>query len=302
MEFLRLIREKYAQIEELEQYTEDAKRGLFSWEHKLLLPYLIKGKRFLIFGSGAGREVFALEREGINAIGVEISPAQIESALGLKKGYNASGIFVNADALLLPFKDLSFDGVLMFRQFIQHFPYKLNRQRLLSETNRVLVPGGLLFLSINTKQFSLSPSRILNYLYKMIIKNRIKKTEDRKDEGKNNRQEDDGLFYKLIINLVGWFVYGARNFYRYFMTFLLRDGYKGPEPGDHLISQVSIKKSKGKIWFHDYSYSEIKKDLQSNGFDILKINDIFEIDSGINFSEIVRRGAKFISIVARKGV
>lgn len=302
MEFLKLIREKYSQIEELEQYTNDAGRGLFQWENRLLLPYLIRGERFLVFGSGAGREVFGLEKAGINAVGVEISSVQIDSAQQLKKNNNASGVFVNANALLLPFRDLSFDGVLMFRQFIQHFPCKLNRQKLLAEANRVLVPGGLFFLSLNLKSFSFGFFRIVNYLYRMMIKNRRQKTEHRTQKTEGRRQRIGLLFYKVVINLSGWFVFSVRNFYRSFMIFFLRKYYKGLEPGDYLISKVSEKDSKGKIWFHDYSYSEIIEDLQSNGFEILKINDIFEIESCIHFQDVVKRGAKFISIVARKGV
>ncbi len=309
VEFLRLIKEKYSQREELEQYTNDARRGFFEWEKRLLMPYLKSGERFLVFGSGAGREVFALERIGINAVGIEISYAQINAALQLKNDNNSSVVFVNADALSSPFRDMSFNGILMFRQFIQHFPCRVNREKLLAEARRVLVPGGLLFLSLNLKSFSFGFFRILNYLYRMMIKYRIQRTEDREQ---NREERIQGradrklwvavLLYKVMINFTGWFVFSIRNFYRFFMILFLGKYYRGPEPGDYLISKVSQKESNGKIWFHDYSYSEIIKDLQSNGFEVLGIYDIFELESGINFHEFVRRGAKFISIVARKGL
>lgn len=302
VEFLRLIKEKYSQREELEQYRNDAELGFFVWEKRLLMPYLNRGERFLVFGSGAGREVFALESFGIKAVGIELSPEQIGSAIQLRINKNSSGVFINAEALSLPFRDMSFDGILMFRQFIQHFPCRINREKLLAEAKRVLVPGGLLFLSLNLKSFSLGFFRIVNNLYGMMIKYRRQRTEDRTQERENRGQRIGAFLYKVGINLFGWFVFSIRNFYRSLMIFLLRKYYKGPEPGDYLISKVSDKESRGKIWFHDYSYSEIIKDLQRNGFKILTINDIFELESGINFHKFVRRGAKFISIVARKGI
>lgn len=309
VEFLRLIKEKYSQTEEVEQYTDDAKKGLFQWENKLLLPYLQRGKRFLVFGSGAGREVFDLEKAGIHAVGVEISSAQINSAQQLKKYNHLSGDFVNADAFFTPFKDMSFDCVLMFRQFIQHFPCRLNREKLLAEAKRVLLPGGLLFLSINLNPFGLGPSRIANYFYKKYLRlryrlnNRIIIRSEGAVSGvdaKKHTSEFPGLFYRIFVFFAGVVILGIKNFFRGLMIFFLGRYYKGPEPGDHLISQVSQARSQGKIWFHNYSYKEIIKELRANGFENLKINDIFELEFGRNFPELIRRGAMFIVIVAKK--
>ncbi len=169
VEFSGLIKEKYSQIEEVEQYTSDARKGLFGWEAKVLMPYLKPGSFVLVFGSGAGREVFGLGKMGVNALGVELCYAQILSAQQLKREEERQGIFVNADALTLPFKDMSFDSALMFRQFLQHFPGKATRQKVLGEAWRVLVRGGLLFLSINLKPFSIAPLRMTNYMYRKFI-------------------------------------------------------------------------------------------------------------------------------------
>ncbi len=99
---------------------------------------------------------------------------------------------------------------------------------------------------------------------------------------------------------MGAFIFSAVDLYRAFIKFLAGENYKGTEIGDHLISQVSNAKSRGKIWFHNYSYTEIMEELRANGFEVLRVNDVAEIESGCTFPEIIRRGAVFIVIVARK--
>ncbi len=304
VEFSRLIKEKYSQIEELEQYASDARNGLFRWESEFISPYIRPGSSVLVFGSGAGREVLGLEKVGINAVGVELCYDQILLAQQLKK--EGKGIFINADALALPFKNMNFDSALMFRQFLQHFPGKVNREKVLSEAWRVLVKGGFLFLSINLKPFSIVPTRIMNYVYRRFTE--VKKIDDKKQinqyVNREKRRVCAGsiyyIFYRIILNIVGSFIFSAVDLYRSLIKLLAGKNYRGIEPGDHLISQVSSAKSKGKIWFHNYSYSEIMEELRTNGFEVLKVNDIAEIERGHSFPEIIRRGAVFIAIVARK--
>jgi SAM-dependent methyltransferase len=304
VEFVKLIEEKYSQEEELNQYAEDAKRGLFRWEHNLISPYLGGMGKVLVLGSGGGREVIGLNAAGVHAIGIEISFAQIKTAQKILAGSHLPADFVRGNAVLLPFKDSSFHAVIMFRQFLQHFPCSVNRRALLREVFRVLVPQGLVFLSLNLAPFSIHPLRILNYFYRRFKKGGGSVEKEWKEPQINSLREQKrhSIIYKIILNLIGATAYFIVDSYRSIARLLLGKHYKGREPGDHLISQVSEAVSRGKIWFHTYSYSEIIRELKTCGFDIQEIKDVAELELNENFPEIIRRGAMFLGISARKGV
>lgn len=301
VDFIKLIEEKYSKEEELKQYSEDAKRGLFIWEQNLIFPYVTDKDRVLVLGSGAGREVFGLKKMGINSTGVELSLAQIKEARKIMSELRLHCNFVRGNALALPFRSSCFNAVFMFRQFIQHFPKRINRKKLLDEVARVLLPGGFLFLSINLNPFSLSPLRILNYFYRRFkrAKEKVRIEQDLQSDSSGNGRRSC-IIHRIFLNLIGFFTFSTIDVYRFIIKFLHGENYKGNEPGDHMISQVSGALSSGKIWFHAYSYNEIIRELKECGFEILNIRDITELELNQIFPEIIRKGAVFLAISARR--
>jgi len=99
-------------------YQENAKslgwgEGKLDSERLEIIHKFTKGKRILDVGCGMGVYVDYLSRNGFEATGVDFVPEFIESA---KTG---QGTFVKATADKLPFKDQSFEIVLLF-DIIEH--------------------------------------------------------------------------------------------------------------------------------------------------------------------------------------
>lgn len=296
VEFKKLVIEKYSQDEEIKQYKEDAKRGLFVWEERVLKRFLKGNEMVLVLGCGCGREVFGLERMGVNAVGIDISISQLRASMELRREFSSTSNFLAGDCLDLPFKSSRFDACVLYRQFIQHFPGIKNRKRLVDEIVRVLTDDGLLFLSVNLSPFSIGFKRLINFFYRW----RQFKNKEQSVNSINADLAPRAFLFRLGINILGAIGFGLRRFFRSLIRSLLGRFYKGPEPGDYLISNISGAKSNGRIWFHSYTYNDLIKELAMHNVEILEIRDIAEIEQDLQFPELVRKGARFVSVVARK--
>ncbi len=106
-----------------------------------LTQYKEKNKRVLEIGCGAGGGTLYLKSilEPKEIIGVDISKTAVEKAQ--KKGINAHTINVSEEKL--PFKNETFDLVVTF-EVIEHV---FDTGAFIEEINRVLKPGGTLFIS-----------------------------------------------------------------------------------------------------------------------------------------------------------
>ncbi|WP_113703825.1 SAM-dependent methyltransferase [Nonomuraea lactucae] len=92
---------------------------------------------------GPGLRVVA--RTGARVTGISISEEQIKTAnrLAAEAGVADRAVFQHGDAMKLPFADETFDAV-MALESLCHMP---DRQQVLTEVCRVLVPGGRLVLT-----------------------------------------------------------------------------------------------------------------------------------------------------------
>lgn len=105
--------------------------------------YVKSNDKVLDIGCGNGRLLDLFEGKRVDYIGIDNSAGQIKEAV---KRY-PDRIFLQADALDLPFPDNSFDEV--FSVAVLHeIPSSEFRERFLQEANRVLKPGGLYFLTV----------------------------------------------------------------------------------------------------------------------------------------------------------
>jgi SAM-dependent methyltransferase len=117
------------------------------FSHPLRVDWLEKysGRqaRILDYGCGYGRTLAELSEAGYQKLaGVDFSEAMLARA---RISVTRAGLVRN-DGHTLPFKNESFDAVLLFA-VLTCIPYNDEQQLLLAEVKRVLRPGGLLYVS-----------------------------------------------------------------------------------------------------------------------------------------------------------
>ena len=99
------------------------------------------GKDLLDIGSGTGAAMRFASRRGIRVIGIDKSPTWARNC--------AERPVVQADAARLPFRDATFDGVLLFH-VLAHL---VEVETCLSEVHRVLRSGGLIAISTPNAEY-----------------------------------------------------------------------------------------------------------------------------------------------------
>jgi SAM-dependent methyltransferase len=121
----------------------EKKRFSHPLRQEWLARYSNQQARILDYGCGYGRTLADLSEAGFqNLVGVDFSEAMLRRA----RGALPRPELVRNDGLSLPFKNDSFDAVLLFA-LLTCIPDGNEQQLLLAETARVLRPGGLLYLS-----------------------------------------------------------------------------------------------------------------------------------------------------------
>lgn len=108
------------------------------------------GAKILDFGCAWGRIGFELQKKGYNVSGFDINENSIEYATehadetNIK--YDEKLDFITANALNLPYKENSFDACIM-QAFLTTITSIEERNRVIREASRILVPGGILYLA-----------------------------------------------------------------------------------------------------------------------------------------------------------
>jgi ubiquinone/menaquinone biosynthesis C-methylase UbiE len=99
------------------------------------------GMRVLDIGCGLGGSIEKLneERTGVDLVGVNIEPRQLDLARARIQALPTNRVsFVEGDASHLPFADASFDALISI-ECVEHLP---SRRQFFREARRVLRPGG----------------------------------------------------------------------------------------------------------------------------------------------------------------
>jgi SAM-dependent methyltransferase len=103
------------------------------------------GQRILDIACGRGEVVLQAARMGLSAVGVDYSGDAVRLAAGVvRRDKNSLGRISRADGRRLPFKDGSFDRIVMFDAVEHLFPWEL--RLCLRETRRLLAPDGRLII------------------------------------------------------------------------------------------------------------------------------------------------------------
>ncbi|MFF1966028.1 class I SAM-dependent methyltransferase [Streptomyces sp. NPDC058232] len=125
----------------------DAAAATKTFTHPVHLPWLDgigRHAAILDYGCGYGRTMEDLEQYGFdNLTGADTSPGMIERARHLHPTMQ----FAVVDAsLALPYPDAGFDAVLLFA-VLTCVPSDEAQHRLIAELDRILTPGGILYIS-----------------------------------------------------------------------------------------------------------------------------------------------------------
>jgi SAM-dependent methyltransferase len=157
--FLQMVQSSYSTDRAVERFTKRVHEGLRQWEAHVVEESFAPGSKVLVYGCGAGREAFALERLGFRVAGVDLSSALIRSARDLAAARNSAAEFLVNDGLGLPFPAAAFDAVTLWSQVLGNVPSSTHRTQLLRECVRVLAPGGSISLSVHEREATLSALR-----------------------------------------------------------------------------------------------------------------------------------------------
>jgi SAM-dependent methyltransferase len=123
--------------------------GLFGWEEPFVRRFLKPDDRILIVGSGSGRELIALRRDGYNVEGLEPAAAAAELARALmrKAGVDARVRLGGIETVEL---DGAFDLFIFSWYCYSYIPQRATRIAALRSVRAHLAPGGRVILSYIT--------------------------------------------------------------------------------------------------------------------------------------------------------
>lgn len=126
----------------------DSARREAAW----LIEHGVKGRVFDLC-CGFGRHTLALREQGIDVVGLDLSPELLRHARELPRAELLDGRLLRGDARRLPFQAASFDSLVNLFSSFGYFGDAGDRQ-VLDEIARVLRPGGLAVLDL------MNPARI----------------------------------------------------------------------------------------------------------------------------------------------
>ena len=151
----KLTFDKYGEKEELEEYSRRALQDGLGFEEKFIMKHISPPGAVLVEGCGAGRESIHLAKMGFKVTGADFQPKMVETAKANAEKMGVKADFTRMDALKLSFPDRTFDAVLMFGSLLGYIPGRDNRVKALKEANRALKNGGLIMISVPSKNCAL---------------------------------------------------------------------------------------------------------------------------------------------------
>jgi ubiquinone/menaquinone biosynthesis C-methylase UbiE len=137
-------------------YKQEAQRGLWPSEAFVIKTYFQPGSRVLDLGCGTGRTTIPLYQQGYDVVGIDITPAMIDTARSIASQQGLAIKYEVGDATLLRYHNESFDNALFSFNGWAQIPGRANRAAALSEIYRVLRPGGHYIFTTHTRMFKLT--------------------------------------------------------------------------------------------------------------------------------------------------
>jgi ubiquinone/menaquinone biosynthesis C-methylase UbiE len=113
-------------------------------EHLEQFAGALAGKKIVDLGSGRGGFLIAAAKQGLNVVGLEVNPAYITETFARAKSEGVQVRVEEGVAEKLPFPDDSFD----FANVSEVIEHVQDPDMMLKELHRVLVRGGMAYLSV----------------------------------------------------------------------------------------------------------------------------------------------------------
>ncbi|MBU0471248.1 MAG: methyltransferase domain-containing protein [Nanoarchaeota archaeon] len=136
-----------------ESYREQTRKGLWPSEKIIYTKYFKKGFSVLDIGCGSGRTTFQLAKMGYKIIGLDLTPAMINSAKNFCKEFKMKMDFRLGDATKLEFKNQSFDNAIFSFAGWDQVPGRKNRLKVLEEVYRVIRPNGYFIFTSHIRTY-----------------------------------------------------------------------------------------------------------------------------------------------------
>ena len=273
-----------------------AESGLSRAEQRALahaLP-LLKG-RTLVVGCGTGRESLAVSKMGVSAVGIDLSRRLVAEARTHSPG--PTGVaYVVGEATGLPFRDGSFDLVLMISQLLGHLPSRDLRRKALSEGGRLLGPDGILLASAYNRSFKDYP---IPYLLWRALAGRSSRGVPSPPSPPLSPGEVPvpsasvpGLGGLKGIAVSMWRARALRARVAVRALRYRLSGKKGPGPRDfHVhphVYRVSSVPGSGLSFYHIHTREEFIADARAAGFVVAAVFSVRELTTGAPLPSLLR--------------
>jgi hypothetical protein len=126
--------------------------GLWLWEREALRRFFPPAGRILVGAAGSGREMIALHAAGYTVQGFECAHSLVESGQAILRDAGCPGELIWAPAGTVPPISGQFDAAIMGWSGYMYIPQRAQRVKLLRDFRDVLVDGGPLLVSFETRE------------------------------------------------------------------------------------------------------------------------------------------------------
>jgi len=301
----RSVADAYADEEERRHWTSLAEAGLLPFEQRLVVQWIGTKGRVLVVGCGAGRESLALGRQGFEAVGLDISLPLIRDAASRASSHRVHHLA--ADTARLPFRDGTFDGILVFSQALAHVPGRERRRDALRDMIRALRAGGTILMALNHR--TLEDYSIAYLLHRFLVRTggRSGSRPGRSGRAPPRGPQRSGLPGRVAAMLV--LMTRARVLRWRIRIRVLRYRLFGPPPSGpesprdlhvHIRrSRASFRPRPGLTYFHLYVRDEFLEDVAATQLQVAAVYSWRELNGDQLPSVLQRVDFKFLYVLRK---
>lgn len=146
-DLVEMVKRRYQESKFVQAASKDPElKGLTEKESQFVVKYLPGKKRCLVFGSGGGRESFALARMGFEVTGIDTSSVLIENSNRYALQHALTCRFELRDLFKGPTGAEKYDALFATQLLYSAIPTRRRRITFLEKTRTFLAENGVLYL------------------------------------------------------------------------------------------------------------------------------------------------------------